>query len=423
MQIHLVKPIKIGSHTIHPESIATLIRFALDRSKDTRILEVASSMTLTTLLSLVPLIAVMLAGFTAFPSFASKRADLEQLIIESFLPPQYTEQLIGYIQEFSSHASGLGLFGVIGLALTALLLIDKFFVTMHRIFKAEKMRSAGQRAVLYWAILTLAPLGIAASLTLSGEAIKIAVDSTGEQNWLLPYVITATQILIQTAGYALLYKLVPNCLVKTSDALIGGFSAAVLSQFARAAFSFYVTSSTLGPIYGAFVAVPVFLLWLYATWILVLLGAAVTATIPLLTSGRYADSYRRGNDFVTGIAILAALTKRRQAGVPIASTLQICDWVDSYPQAAISILKKLEAAGYAARIETKDEEPSWALLADPDKTNLEDSLKVLLIDPRNKLVADEGPLADWFKGASASEAFRMNLAALAAKSTLEVSLD
>lgn len=423
MQPNFAKTIRIGSHTIHPESITTLIRFALDRSKDTRILEAASSMTLTTLLSLVPLIAVMLAGFAAFPSFASKRADLEEMIIESFLPPQYSEQLLGYIHEFSSHASGLGLFGVIGLALTALLLIDKFFVTMNRIFKAERMRSAGQRAVLYWAILTLAPLGIAASLTLSGEALALTSDSAVDQNQLLAYVINAAQIMIQTLGYAALYKLVPNCQVKFSDAVIGGASAALLGQIVRYGFGLYVTNSTLGPIYGAFVAVPIFLLWLYATWILVLLGAAVSATIPLLTSGRYADSYRHGNDFVTGIAILAALTKRREAGVPIASTQQICDWVDSYPQAAISILKKLETAGYAARIETKDEEPSWALLADPEKTNLEDSLKVLLIDPKNKLVADEGPLADWFKGASASEAFRMNLAALAAKSTLEVSLD
>lgn len=423
MQFNFVKPITIGSHTIHPESITTLIRFALERSKDTRILEVASSMTLTTLLSLVPLIAVMLAGFTAFPSFASKRADLEAMIIESFLPPQYTEQLIGYIQQFSSHASGLGLFGVIGLALTALLLIDKFFVTMHRIFKAEKMRSAGQRAVLYWAILTLAPLGIAASLTLSGEAINIAADTTGEQNWILPYVITVTQIVIQTVGYALLYKLVPNCVVKTSDALIGGFSVAVLSQIARAGFGMYVTSSTLGPIYGAFVAVPVFLLWLYVAWILVLLGAAITATIPLLTSGRYADSYRKGNDFVTGVAILAALTKRRQAGVPIASTNQIADWVDSYPQASIRILKKLESAGYVARIETNEEEPSWALLADPNEASLVESLKVLLIDPKNKLIAEEGPLSIWFDGACDSKSFNMNLSDLASKCTLEVSLD
>ena len=138
-----------------------LLGFAGMRMKDTQLQEVASSMTLTTLLSLIPLLAVSLAAFAAFPSFAEYRQELEAMVFNSFLPPQESETIVEYIRQFSAHASGLGIFGLAGLALTALLLIDKFFVTVNRIFKVRRMRPWSQRAVLYWAILTLAPTLIA----------------------------------------------------------------------------------------------------------------------------------------------------------------------------------------------------------------------------------------------------------------------
>ena len=152
-----------------------LLGFAGMRMKDTQLQEVASSMTLTTLLSLIPLLAVSLAAFAAFPSFAEYRQELEAMVFNSFLPPQESETIVEYIRQFSAHASGLGIFGLAGLALTALLLIDKFFVTVNRIFKVRRMRPWSQRAVLYWAILTLAPTLIALSLTLSTHTIRLTL--------------------------------------------------------------------------------------------------------------------------------------------------------------------------------------------------------------------------------------------------------
>ena len=135
------------------EAVRTIIRFAMDRMRETQLQEVASSMTLTTLLSLVPLIAVAMSAFALFPSFADSRHALEEAIISGVLPQQYTETIVTYLRNFTDHASGLGIFGLAGLAVTALLLIDKFFVTVNRIYQVRRMRPWGQRALLYWALL------------------------------------------------------------------------------------------------------------------------------------------------------------------------------------------------------------------------------------------------------------------------------
>ena len=183
-----------------------------------------------------------------------------------------------YLKLFSDHASGLGAFGLAGLSLTALLMIDKFFVTVNRIFKVRRMRPWTQRAMIYWALLTLGPVGIALSITLTTQAIRIAAGSTEVS---LPgWVFVFFQIFLQTFAYAVLFKLVPNCKVPFAHALIGGLFVAITGQIVKEGFEIYITAGTLSSIYGAFVAFPVFLLWLYIAWILVFAGAAVTAAIP-----------------------------------------------------------------------------------------------------------------------------------------------
>ena len=150
-------------------TLRNLAGFAVARMREAQLQEVASSMTLTTLLSLVPLLAVSLAAFAAFPSFSETRAALEEAVM-SVLPLSYSEVIMKYLKVFSDHASGLGAFGLAGLALTALLMIDKFFVTVNRIFRVRRMRSWAQRAMIYWALLTLGPIAIALSITLSTQA-------------------------------------------------------------------------------------------------------------------------------------------------------------------------------------------------------------------------------------------------------------
>ncbi|MBP3438822.1 MAG: YihY family inner membrane protein [Sutterella sp.] len=388
------------------DSVSTLGRFAVERMKETHLQEVASSMTLTTLLSLVPLIAVSLAAFALFPSFASARQSLEEMLFQSFLPEQYTETLMNYLRDFSKHASGLGIAGVAGLAVTALLLIDKFFVTVNRIFMVRRMRPWAQRALLYWALITLGPLSIAFSLTVSGQAVRYAAEGLdpGILGWLMPLL----QLAVQACGYTFLYKFVPNCHVPLKNAAVGGALVAVAGLVVREGFEYYVTAGTLGSIYGAFVALPVLLLWFYVSWILIFSGAAVTATIPLLTSGRFADSYKAGNDFLTGVAMLKVLWQEKEAGRPAVPMSLLCREADTYPLAAHRILEKLADTGYCGEITNRraNADTDWTLLCNPESATLQKAVDALLVDGSVQLVKprDEaknrpaGILCGWYRG-------------------------
>lgn len=147
--------------------VRRLMRFARDRGAEIDIAEVASSMALATLLAIVPVLALSLALFAAFPSFADSRKALEDFIVSGFLPAQYSELLINYLRDFATHAAGLTTFGLAGLAVTALLLIDKLFVTVNRIFKVRVMRPWVQRTLIYWALMTVGPVAVALSVTLT----------------------------------------------------------------------------------------------------------------------------------------------------------------------------------------------------------------------------------------------------------------
>ena len=265
--------------------VRRLMRFARDRVAEIDIAEVASSMALATLLAIVPVLALSLALFAAFPSFADSRKALEDFIVSGFLPAQYSELLINYLRDFATHAAGLTTFGLAGLAVTALLLIDKLFVTVNRIFKVRVMRPWVQRTLIYWALMTVGPVAVALSVTLTGRAAAAALSGIDSETGGFPF--SLGQILLQGFGFAVLYKYIPNCRVPAAHALIGGFTAALAGFVVKFGFEYYVTAGTLTNIYGAFVALPVLILWIYVAWFLFFAGAAVTATIPKLTAGRY----------------------------------------------------------------------------------------------------------------------------------------
>ena len=242
-------------------SIRTLLRFAADRASENDLTEVTSTMALATLTAIVPVLALSLAAFSAFPGFANARQALEDLIVMSLLPEQYSEQLLGYISQFTSHAAGLTTFGLLGLAVTAFLLIDKLFVTLNRIFKVTAPRPWFQRVLIYWALMTVGPLAVAVSLTMTGHYAAMALE--GVDPGLSKTLYNVGQVILQALGFAVIYKFVPSCRVHFSHALVGGAVVSVCGLVVKQLFGMWVTAGTLTNIYGAFVAIPVFVLWVY----------------------------------------------------------------------------------------------------------------------------------------------------------------
>lgn len=405
-------------------SFRTLLRFAADRARENDLTEVTSTMALATLTAIVPVLALSLAAFSAFPGFAGARQALEDLIVMSLLPEQYSEQLLGYISQFTSHAAGLTTFGLLGLAVTAFLLIDKLFVTLNRIFKVTAPRPWFQRVLIYWALMTVGPLAVAVSLTMTGHYVAMALE--GIDPGVSKTLYNVGQVFLQAFGFAVIYKFVPACRVHFSHALVGGSVVSVCGLVVKQLFGMWVTAGTLTNIYGAFVAIPVFVLWVYVAWYLFFAGAAIAATIPKLTAGRFLDYYRPGNEFLTALAMLRELVHLRlRQKRPILDVEELCDAADTYPEAAERILSRLAEAGYVAPVTTEagGRTQEWVLVADSQKTTLLRAFEFFAVSGGNSLVSSKmqrlagkdgavGILADWWKQFSTNEALNRPMAQL-----------
>lgn len=198
------------------------------------------------------------------------------------------------------------------------------------------------------------------------------------------FLFSLGQILLQGSGFAVLYKYIPNCRVPAAHALIGGFTAALAGFVVKFGFEYYVTAGTLTNIYGAFVALPVLILWIYVAWFLFFAGAAVTATIPKLTAGRYMDSYRTGNDFLTALLILKLFAKRwTMSERPVIGLAELCDAADTYPESCDRVLSRLAHIGFVAPM-AEDKHQSWVLTVDPGACRAAARFEEFCADPKVK---------------------------------------
>jgi membrane protein len=246
----------------------------------------ASALSYSTLVSLVPLTAIVLVTFAGFPIFGEARQRFMSLVIESFAP-SVGEQAVATFTSFASNAAKTTALGVGALVITAILLLATIEEHLHHIFRVRVPRSWGQRVLAYWAILTLGPVLLGVGLTLSGDIDKLmhssGIDRTpvverarewwSNFSWLVP-------VALQTAGVMLLYRLIPNRQIPWRACVIGGLLTGVLLELLKVGFAVFISHmSSYSAVYGALAGIPIVLLWMYIFWIAVLLGAEVTACL------------------------------------------------------------------------------------------------------------------------------------------------
>jgi membrane protein len=245
-----------------------------------RLTQAAGSLTYTTLLSIVPLVVVMLALSTAFPGFDRLIGELQTYLVSNFLPKSRgIDVVIKQVNVFAASAVKMTGYGVGALVVTAVMLMLTIDDLMNRIFRVERKRSLPQRITMYWAVLTLGPILIGAGISMTSA---LTVQSLGLLN-LDGFVHTALDVLpflLTWAALATIYILVPNRPVPIRHALAGGLLAGIAFELAKRMFAHYVTgipAYTL--VYGTFAALFTFLIWVYLSWLIVLVGATFTATL------------------------------------------------------------------------------------------------------------------------------------------------
>jgi membrane protein len=357
-------------------------RTLLERFREDRLGVQASSLTFTTTMALVPFFTVALAVFTAFPMFAKLEAALQGWLVQSVIPDAIARQVLGYLTQFASKANRLGAVGVAALFLTAIALVLTIDRTLNGIWRVRRQRPLGQRVLIYWAVMTLAPLLLGASLSLTSYVISSSRGLVGAIPGALQLVFDIVEFILLAAGLTALYRYVPNTHVHRRHALAGGLFASIGIEVARRVLAFYLGNvPTYSLIYGAFATLPILLLWIYIAWLIVLWGAVIAAYMPSLVAGERRPGGTPGWRFELALDVLRSLATARATDAKGLSIAQLASGLRVDPLQLEPVLEALCSLDWVGPVnELRDQaEARYVLLADPAATHVAPLVQQLLV--------------------------------------------
>lgn len=342
-----------------------------ERLREDRLALSASSLTFTTTIALVPLVTVALAVFTAFPMFAKFQEVLQRWLVESLIPENIARQVLGYLTQFAGKANRLGLAGLAVLFATALSLVFTIDRTLNSIWRVPRQRPFGQRLLIYWAAITVGPLVLAVSLSLTSYVVSASgglVDAVPKAVRLLLDMVEFSFIV---GALAATYHYVPNTQVQWRHAAVGGIFAALGLEAAKKLLTLYLSVvPTYSAVYGAFATVPILLVWIYLAWLIVLLGAVIAAYLPSLMAGVARRERQPGWRFQLAVEILQKLVHARTISTRGLTSAQLSALLHADPhqiQEILQVLLKMEWVGQFYE-PSGDSPPRFMVLVDPEQT-------------------------------------------------------
>jgi membrane protein len=361
-----------------------LVRFALRRLREEKLPQVAGSLTYTTTLALVPLLTIVLAIFTTFPIFNTFRASLESYFVQTVMPKGIANTIIHNLTLFASKATRLSAVGAVALILTSAAMMGMVERAFNQIWRVRRTRPLAQRVLLYWALLTLGPLLFGLSVTLTSQLFMATSDLVRGVPVIGALFYTVLSLLLTTVAYTLLYMTVPNRFVDWRDAAWGGVMAAVAFEIAKRLFAVFIKQfPNYTMIYGALAALPLFLLWIYLSWLITLVGALLTAALPVVKYERWWYEPVPGGAFVDAMAILKVLHNgAKLSNSALISSASIRAHTRIGYDEMTTLLDKMVTVGWVGRVETnvaarsrwgkrlREGDDNWVLLINPEKLHL-----------------------------------------------------
>lgn len=347
----------------------------------------ASSLTFTTVLALVPFFTVALAVFTAFPIFGKLQVALQSWLVSSLVPDSISRQVLGYLNQFAAKASGLGVAGFSIVMATALALILTIDRTLNDIWRVQRLRPLGQRVLIYWAAMTLGPLLLGASLALTSYVMSASGGLVRRLPDGVQLLFNSIQFVVLAGGMAALYHYVPNTPVKWRHAWAGGLFVSVCIEMAKKVLALYLGSvPTYSVVYGAFATLPILLVWIYVAWVIVLLGAVVTAYLPSLLAGVARRGTVAGWTFQLAVEVLQQLHAVRHQPVKGLRPSQLAQLLRVDVLQLAPVLEALTALDWVGQVNDAAQgasdvpEPRCVLLASPGATPLAPLVQRLLLE-------------------------------------------
>jgi membrane protein len=346
------------------------------RFREDRLGLTASSLTFTTMIALVPLVTVALALFSAFPMFASFQVALEKYFVQALIPDDIAKPVLTALTQFASKANRLGGVGLAVLVLTAIAMLLTIDRALNAIWRVRIARPITQRVLVYWAAATLGPLLLGVSLSFTSLAIARGVHSEGGVALLLGI----GEFVLFTLAMAALFHYVPNTHVRWRHALAGGVFVAAGFAIAQKLLGWYVAQvPSYALVYGAFATLPIFLVWIYLAWVIVLLGAVIAAYAPSLQMRVVRRPDTPGHRFTLALTLLGELARARASGAGGASSAALAESLRTDPLQIEPVLDTLVELDWAGRLE-EDGEQRFVLIVEPAATPAAPLFERLLIE-------------------------------------------
>lgn len=239
----------------------------------------ASALAFITLLTLVPLLSVIVSVISLFPIFTNVVDLAKSYIIENFIPTS-SNVIAPYLENFIQQATNLSKVGIIFLFLTTGAMIVTIEHTLNEIWQAPDTREKYISWFIYWLVLLLAPPFIGISIFISSYLLSVTwFSGMTSLIGIKSFLIAGVPILINTLIFSTLYIVIPRYRIKWRDGIFGGCIAAILFEAAKFGFALYLKQFPhYALIYGALAAIPIFLVWIYIAWLIILYGALITHT-------------------------------------------------------------------------------------------------------------------------------------------------
>jgi len=372
-------------------SFLNFTRFIATRFNQDRCMQIAASLTFTTLLSLVPLFTIALTMFSAFPVFDEFSGQIKNYLLSNLMPNMAEKIISNYMRQFTENAMRLTAVGVVFLAVTAMSMMLTIDHAFNTIWRATRPRPLLKRLVVYWAVLTLAPLLIGASLSLTSWLVGLSMGYAKQIPIFGVGVLKILPVLFTTLAFAILFRLVPNGYVPRSHALIGAIVAALVFESMNRVFGYYISHfPTYKLVYGAFASVPVFLMWIYLSWLTILFGAVIAASlshwrVPVI------QRLSPATQLLDALRVLQIMVKNLQRG-RVSDLPELSKSLYLGFDVLERILEKLASAGMVRKAEGQ----GWLLMRDANHIRAAELLRLFVLDGGSLPAGrDDDPLQQW----------------------------
>lgn len=349
-----------GGHLGDPARMGSFARFVLRRFLDDRLFEAAGALSYTTAFALVPLTMVAFGVLSAFPVFDAWSDRLSGYIFANFVP-RAARAVSGYLTDFSSNTRSLTTVGALALIISLLVAVSSVEAIFNRIWRVPTARPKIGRFLVYWTVLTLGTLVAAASVALSTRFFALAIFETLPGRWLEALMLQLAPMAIELLAFAALFKVVPHRTVFWRHALGGALLSVLLFEGVKSGLSMYLGSfDAYQKIYGAVALVPIVMLWIYLSWVAVLLGASFAASLSAFRYQPKALRLPRGHELYALLRMLGRFQQARGGGRGLSSSeIEALE-----PSLTDDMVQELLARMAAISVLRRAESDEWLLARD-----------------------------------------------------------